>query len=185
MAPLRNSKAIPKVIDSVAQLLSLPFVLGEPSSVLDVIKDVYVDVKLVPNLMYASKLLLCHKSMNESTASHNIHSSVRAINELSSEEIRTASRLYELICHLVHLKQQFLLQFCDAVAILAANDLFISFLNHGKLKSFSIYTTFLTLLLIRLSKFQCCPYFKLCLGFILLRSARIARKRGVSGENSF
>ena len=40
MAPLRNSKAVPKVADSVAQLLSLPFVLNEPLNVVEVIKMV-------------------------------------------------------------------------------------------------------------------------------------------------
>lgn len=40
VAPLRNSKASPKVLESVAQLLSLPLVLGSPTSVLDCIQSV-------------------------------------------------------------------------------------------------------------------------------------------------
>ncbi|KAM7347753.1 STKc_STK36 domain-containing protein fused [Cochliomyia hominivorax] len=133
VAPLRNSKAIPKVVDSVAQLLSLPFVLNEPSSIIEIIKVVYVDVKLVPNLMYASKLLIYQRSVDDSTASlplsHNPQRKVRTVSELNNEEIKCASRLYELICHLVLIKQQFLTQFCDAVAILAADELLINFLN--------------------------------------------------------
>lgn len=40
VAPLRNFNAIPRVMESVAQLLSLPFVLNEPDSILDAIKTV-------------------------------------------------------------------------------------------------------------------------------------------------
>ncbi|XP_001354387.3 serine/threonine-protein kinase fused [Drosophila pseudoobscura] len=137
VAPLRNSKAIPKVLQSVAQLLSLPFVLAEPLMLvdLDLIRNVYVDVKLVPNLMYACKLLLSHRQLSDSAASApltlgSLSRTMRSIPELSVEEMSTACSLYELVCHLVHQQQQFLSQFCDAVAILGVNDLFLNFLTH-------------------------------------------------------
>ncbi|KAH8284359.1 hypothetical protein KR018_004915 [Drosophila ironensis] len=139
VAPLRNAKAIPRVLKSVAQLLSLPFVLSDPLLAVDLerIRTVYVDVKLVPNLMYACKLLLSHRPLSDSAASgphpplgSSLTRTLRSIPELSEEELETASSLYELVCHLVHLQQAFLSQFCDAVAILAANDLFLSFLTH-------------------------------------------------------
>lgn len=57
MAPLRNYKASSKVLECVAQLLSLPLVLGGPPKEIAEIRGVYVEVKLVPNLIYASKLL--------------------------------------------------------------------------------------------------------------------------------
>ncbi|KAH8416903.1 hypothetical protein KR222_011694 [Zaprionus bogoriensis] len=137
VAPLRNSKAIPKVLQSVAQLLSLPFVLAEQHLVADAIKGVYIDVKLVPNLMYACKLLLSQRHLSDSTASLppastavSLSRTQRSVSDLSAEELSTACSLYELVCHLVHQQQQFLTQFCDAVAILAVNDMFISFLTH-------------------------------------------------------
>ncbi|XP_016967044.1 serine/threonine-protein kinase fused [Drosophila biarmipes] len=137
VAPLRNSKAIPRVLKSVAQLLSLPFVLVDPVLAVDLelIRNVYVDVKLVPNLMYACKLLLSHKQLSDSAASApltvaSLSRTLRSIPELTIEELETACSLYELVCHLVHLQQQFLTQFCDAVAILAASDLFLNFLTH-------------------------------------------------------
>ncbi|XP_017074254.1 serine/threonine-protein kinase fused [Drosophila eugracilis] len=137
VAPLRNSKAIPRVLKSVAQLLSLPFVLVDPVLIgdLELIRNVYVDVKLVPNLMYACKLLLSHKQLSDSAASApltagSLSRTLRSIPELTVEELETACSLYELVCHLVHLQPQFLTQFCDAVAILAANDLFLNFLTH-------------------------------------------------------
>ncbi|EDW65978.1 serine/threonine-protein kinase fused [Drosophila virilis] len=136
VAPLRNSKAIPKVLQSVAQLLSLPFVLAEQHLVAEAIKGVYIDVKLVPNLMYACKLLLSQRHLTDSAASLpagtgvSLSRTLRSVSDLSAEEMSTACSLYELVCHLVHQQQQFLTQFCDAVAILAVNDMFINFLTH-------------------------------------------------------
>ncbi|TDG41309.1 hypothetical protein AWZ03_012271 [Drosophila navojoa] len=136
VAPLRNSKAIPKVLLSVAQLLSLPFVLADQHLVAEAIKGVYIDVKLVPNLMYACKLLLSQRQLTDSAASLpgatgvSLSRTLRSVSDLTAEEMNTACSLYELVCHLVHLQQQFLSQFCDAVAILAVNDMFISFLTH-------------------------------------------------------
>lgn len=91
--------------------------------------------------MYASKLLIYQRNINDSTASLPPAQStasqrqLRALSELNNEEIKCTSRLYELICHLVHLRLQFLSQFCDAVAILAADDLMITFINQGFLLS--------------------------------------------------
>lgn len=88
--------------------------------------------------MYASKLLIYQRlqvskesSAGASVQSLTIHPKLRSISELQNDEIRCAAQLYELICHLVHLKQQFLLQFCDSVAILAADELLINFLTQG------------------------------------------------------
>ncbi|XP_017088363.2 serine/threonine-protein kinase fused [Drosophila bipectinata] len=137
VAPLRNAKAIPRVLQSVAQLLSLPFVLADPMLIVDleVIRNVYVDVKLVPNLMYACKLLLSNRQLTDSAASGthpagSLSRTLRSIPDLTEEELETASSLYELVCHLVHLQQAFLSQFCDAVAILSANELFLNFLTY-------------------------------------------------------
>ncbi|XP_073833371.1 LOW QUALITY PROTEIN: STKc_STK36 domain-containing protein fused [Musca autumnalis] len=127
VAPLRNTKAIPKVIESVAQLLSLPFVLNEPLSIMESINKVYIDCKIVPNLMYASKLLIYERLANDSITS--LPRQIRTVNYMRDEEIKCISRLYELVCHLVHLNLQFLNQFCDAVAILSANEFLINFLN--------------------------------------------------------
>uniref|UniRef100_A0A1I8M2I9 non-specific serine/threonine protein kinase n=1 Tax=Musca domestica TaxID=7370 RepID=A0A1I8M2I9_MUSDO len=128
VAPLRNTKAIPKVIESVAQLLSLPFVLNEPLSIMESINKVYIDCKIVPNLMYASKLLIYERLANDSLTSSPPRQ-IRTVDCMREEEIKCISRLYELVCHLVHLNLQFLNQFCDAVAILSANEFLINFLN--------------------------------------------------------
>lgn len=145
VAPLRNTNATPRVLEGVSQLLSLPLVLGGPSSVIDLIKTVYAEVKLVPNLMFASKLLISTKNVNDSNASlppsSTNKNSIRAVSELTKEEIITASRLYELICHLVHLNEQFLSQFCDAVVILSADELLTNFLNHDFKNKYTLRLT--------------------------------------------
>lgn len=56
----------------------------------------------------------------------------RKIQKLTSDELITLRSLYELVCHLVHLNDQFLSQFCDAVAILGANELLINFISNGE-----------------------------------------------------
>lgn len=151
VAPLRNSKASCKVVESVAQLLSLPFVLGGPTSVIHEIRNVFVEVKLVPNLVYASKLL-CHRRQflydkrNANTnnqeellnapspqnSTQPIRLCVNLTSILTEEDIKTLSSLYELVCHLIHMNDSFLTQFCDALAILGASNLLVQFISGGK-----------------------------------------------------
>lgn len=132
VTPLRNNKASFKVLENVAQLLSLPLVLYGLSSVINEVQSVYVKVKLVPNLVYASKLIYS-RNLSE-TASSPIPSSspvceTEPISYLNADQIRTISALYELCCHLVHLDNQFLTQFCDALAVLGADKLLRNFLS--------------------------------------------------------
>lgn len=149
VAPLRNSKASCKVVESVAQLLSLPFVLGGPTSVIHEIRNVFVEVKLVPNLVYASKLL-CHRRQflyDKRNANNNntpeeilnapspqnttqpIRLCLNLTSILTEEDIKTLSSLYELVCHLIHMNDSFLTQFCDALAILGASNLLVQFIS--------------------------------------------------------
>ena len=55
----------------------------------------------------------------------------RQMTALSVEELKTLSTLYELTCHLVHLNEQFLFQFCDSVDLIAKH-LLIHFLSNGE-----------------------------------------------------
>lgn len=151
VAPLRNAKASCRVVESVAQLLSLPLVLGGPTSVLHEIRNVFVEVKLVPNLVYASKLL-CHRrqflydkqnansnqedGILNAPSPQNTTQPIRLCPNLTSilteEDIKTLSSLYDLVCHLVHLNDSFLTQFCDALAILGASNLLVQFISGGE-----------------------------------------------------
>uniref|UniRef100_A0A182NN30 non-specific serine/threonine protein kinase n=1 Tax=Anopheles dirus TaxID=7168 RepID=A0A182NN30_9DIPT len=137
VAPLRNCRASAKVVENVAHLLSLPLALNTPPSLLRDIINVYGELKLVPNLVYASKLL-CNKRIDEGSSTSGSHSrlncnqsvcSIRQLSTLDNDEIKTLSAVYDLMCYLIHMGDIFLNQFCDAVEILGAKELFVSFIN--------------------------------------------------------
>lgn len=96
------------------------------------IPQVYVEVKLVPNLIYASKLLVAHKQEFDTPSPVQTPPMLtfRSAINLTSDEIKTLSNLYELVNHLVHINDNFLTQFCDAIAwIQGTDEIFISFLS--------------------------------------------------------
>lgn len=95
-----------------------------------------MDIKLVPNLMYASKLLMYRPISDSNSKDNKLPESatelkLRSLKELDENQSKCSAQLYELICYLVHSRQQFLLQFCDAVAILLADNLIINFFVQG------------------------------------------------------
>lgn len=57
VSPLRNPAAGCRVLEYVACLLSLPFVVPVSPEDLNSIRNVYLEVRVVPNLVYALKLL--------------------------------------------------------------------------------------------------------------------------------
>lgn len=85
--------------------------------------------------MYSLKLLTNTKSTAADSIASTIHPEIefcemRDITDISRDEFKTISRIFEVVCQLVHLKDSFLSQFCDAVTILPADDLLIYFLNN-------------------------------------------------------
>ncbi|XP_053693653.1 serine/threonine-protein kinase fused [Sabethes cyaneus] len=143
VAPLRNCRASAKVIENVAYLLGLPLAIDAPPAIIHGILSVYSELKLVPNLVYASKLL-CTKGLNSSNSESQ--SSITPVNQdtrsenslwqftsLDNEKVKTLTALYELICFLVHSGEIFLNQFCDAIEILGVKILFVSFINAARI----------------------------------------------------
>ena len=59
---LRDSKFNSKLIDHVVQIICLPYAIDMPKSMMEEIDKMYLQLKLVPNLVYASKLL-CSKKL--------------------------------------------------------------------------------------------------------------------------
>ncbi|XP_053679101.1 serine/threonine-protein kinase fused [Anopheles nili] len=137
VAPLRNNRASAKVIENVAHLLSLPLAINTPPTILHNIINVYGELKLVPNLVYASKLL-CMKMIVENSSTSESKSglsynqsvsSVRHLSSLDNDEIKTLIAIYDLICYLIHMGDIFLNQFCDAIEILGVKELFVNFIS--------------------------------------------------------
>ncbi|XP_051157218.1 serine/threonine-protein kinase fused [Leptopilina boulardi] len=115
VSPLRNPAVGSQVIEYVACLLALPFVAKISSSNLELIQKVYLDVRVVPNLVHGLKLLMVQGDDNETTAEFLTRSAL----SLSGEELQAIERNILLLCRLVYVKEQFLTQFCDAIYIIS------------------------------------------------------------------
>lgn len=59
---LRDPKYNSKLIDHVVQIICLPYAIDMPKSMMEDIDKMYLQLKLVPNLVYASKLLCSKKT---------------------------------------------------------------------------------------------------------------------------
>lgn len=75
VAILRNPNVCSNVISSIVQLLSIPFVLPISNDDLTQIRTVYVQTKLLPNLIYASKMVCMVKENNSPSFSSTLSSS--------------------------------------------------------------------------------------------------------------
>lgn len=103
--------------------------------------QVYLEVKLVPNLVYASKLLLRKvNSPTESTGSSTDEPAplkskrvdcYKSLETLEVEELQALEHVYTLVCHIVHLNDEFVMQFCDAIVILNVYSLINQLLGLG------------------------------------------------------
>lgn len=87
-----------------------------------------MDVKIIANLIYGCKLLL-KQEPNGTSSGSALSSSVstlegsknnfRRILDLTDEELLSLEYIFLLVCHLVYFDEQFLIQFCDSIAILS------------------------------------------------------------------
>lgn len=107
ISPLRNIACPLKVQDKVVTLLMLPFTVNVQDKMSNIIK-VYLECKVVPNLVNACKLIF----KGEGKAK-------RAV-EFDKDQIDTMGQLMMMVCHLVYTHNDFLTQFCDAVCVLNA-----------------------------------------------------------------
>ncbi|XP_033220643.1 serine/threonine-protein kinase fused isoform X2 [Belonocnema kinseyi] len=115
VSPLKNRAAGSQVIEYVACLLALPFVVQTSAKNMEKIKKVYLDVRLIPNLVYAIKLLMEQEHDNEAADK----TETRSAATLSAEELQAVECAILLLCRLVYIQEQFLTQFCDAVYIVS------------------------------------------------------------------
>lgn len=118
VSPLRNPAAGCRVVEYVACLLSLPFTVSISKENLKKIERVYLDVRVVPNLVYAVKLLMSERSDNEATnATDTANAKTRSASSLSADELQALECAMLVLCRLVYVDDQFLMQFCDAIYI--------------------------------------------------------------------
>ncbi|XP_076388520.1 STKc_STK36 domain-containing protein fused isoform X1 [Megachile rotundata] len=118
VSPLRNPAAGCRVVEYVACLLSLPFVVSITKDTLEKIAQVYLDVRVVPNLVYALKLLMSERFEPETNRkAEPTNANTRSASTLSADELQTLEYTMLVLCRLTYSRQQFLTQFCDAVYI--------------------------------------------------------------------
>lgn len=117
VSPLRNPAAGCRVIEYVACLLSLPFTVSISKENLKKIERVYLDVRVVPNFVYAIKLLMSERSDSESNTADLINTGTRSASSLSADELEALECAMLVLCRLVYIEDQFLMQFCDAIYI--------------------------------------------------------------------
>ncbi|XP_011503208.1 PREDICTED: serine/threonine-protein kinase fused [Ceratosolen solmsi marchali] len=120
VSPLKNPASSCRVVEYISCLMSLPFVLGcITGEDLERIQRVYLDVRIVPNLVYAVKLLMSMKCYNTKTdaSSSAAMNKWRSSHTFSTDELRALENTMLLLCRLVHEKLDFLIQFCDAICV--------------------------------------------------------------------
>ncbi|OAD52304.1 Serine/threonine-protein kinase 36 [Eufriesea mexicana] len=135
VSPLRNPAAGCRVVEYVACLLSLPFVVPVTKDSLEKITQVYLDVRVVPNLVYSLKLLMSERSEPETEKkSEPTNANTRSASTLSADELQTLEYTMLVLCRLVYNREQFLTQFCDAVYIVNGVTLLQQLLSLEKRK---------------------------------------------------
>lgn len=127
---LRNSKFNFKLIDYVVQIICLPYAIDVPQLLLAEIDKLYLQMKLVPNLIYASKLL-CGRKLDHNSMEVLSIPRIDKIIEFTDNELKTLCSIYDAVVYLVHTNESFLGMLCDAISILNVDNLFRSFILSG------------------------------------------------------
>lgn len=134
VSPLRNPAAGCRVVEYVSCLLSLPFTAEISKEDLNKIEQVYLDVRVVPNLVYAMKLLMSERSEGESNVTGSANAGTRSASSLSTDELQALESVMLVLCRLVYTEDQFLMQFCDAIYIVNGMSLLQELLTLDKRK---------------------------------------------------
>lgn len=122
--PLRNPAAGCKLLEHVAKLLSLVFVVPVGSENLDRVLKVYLEVKVVLHLVYAIRTLMTGKD----------ESGLAKTSSLLAEELEALESVVVLLCRLVHTRDRFVTQLYDAVHTVKAVEVFRQLLDLEKRK---------------------------------------------------
>jgi hypothetical protein len=109
VAPLRNVHASTSLVERIATLLAIPWAGSdiEPDSERALVKA-YVDTRVVPNLLYACKIMVQRRSeVSRSTGSTTTvtDETNKKMNdaELTADDLQSLEILLGLVCRLVHL----------------------------------------------------------------------------------
>lgn len=89
VAPLKNPQASYRVMEYIACLMSLPFVVGGISNDdLERIQQVYLDVRVVPNFVYSVKLMMSEKCLETDASTSTATNKWRSNYSLAADELQ-------------------------------------------------------------------------------------------------
>lgn len=91
VAPLRNHLSDPEVVEKITVLLSLPYTLDKSTydaepKLLSSLQSLYLDTKVLPNLIYACKLIVRRRRVEHGSATLEEISSILTVEDLSALE---------------------------------------------------------------------------------------------------
>ncbi|XP_034945866.1 serine/threonine-protein kinase fused [Chelonus insularis] len=116
ISPLKNMTASSQVIEYIACLLSLPFVISISQENIVKIQKVYCKTQVVPNLICAMNIIFTKNSQNsQQTTVDNFSSQCTAT--LSPDQLQALECSMLLLCRLVYANQQLLKQFCHTMCM--------------------------------------------------------------------
>jgi hypothetical protein len=138
VAPLRNVNASPALVERIATLLAIPWANIDQqrnSEAEETLIRTYSDTRVVPNLLYAAKVMVQRRSAPNT--SQGTADGKGSGSELTADDLQALEMLFGLICRLVHLTSTSSLmhQFCDAVCVLDSSEAINRLLTVDKRKA--------------------------------------------------
>lgn len=133
LIPLKNVNIETFVIGKVVILLSSPYISGLISNeILEQIQKVYLEVKVIPNLLYCLKLTMRKEQTVLSTSSSSpsvlTEEIYKSNEELVDVDLQAVDYIFLIIARLVAIDNEFLSQFCDSVVVFKIQNLLHQFL---------------------------------------------------------
>ncbi len=97
VAPLRNHLTTPDVVEKIADVLSVPFAMDDniPDGLLTPLQSMYIDSKVLPNLLYSIKVTIRRCGIENNTKELE-----EIINFLSVEDLASLNKCLRLVSSL-------------------------------------------------------------------------------------
>lgn len=93
VAPLRNHLTSPEVIEKISDVLGVPFTMEDlPDGFLHALQSMYLDSKVLPNLLYAVKVTVRRRGIECNSNELN-----EIVNFLTAEDLASLNKCLRLV----------------------------------------------------------------------------------------